>query len=67
MIGTTGDPATPYAAAQALAKGFAHATLLTRQGEGHAAFGSGNTCISQAMDAYLTDGTEPATGTSCAQ
>ncbi len=67
VIGTTGDPATPYAAAQNLAKGFANATLLTREGEGHAAFGSGNTCIDQALDAYLTAGTMPAAGTTCAK
>ncbi|MDH6135975.1 pimeloyl-ACP methyl ester carboxylesterase [Kitasatospora sp. MAA4] len=66
VIGTTDDPATPYAAAQNLAKGFANATLLTREGEGHAAFGSGNACVNQALDAYLVNGTMPAPQTSCA-
>ncbi|MFJ8470776.1 alpha/beta hydrolase [Kitasatospora sp. NPDC094011] len=65
VVGTTGDPATPYASAEQLAKGFAKATLLTRVGEGHGAFGKGNTCIDQAMAAYLTDGTMPADGTRC--
>ncbi|MBD0694519.1 alpha/beta hydrolase [Streptomyces sp. CBMA123] len=65
VVGTTGDPATPYSSAEKLAKGFARATLLTRVGEGHGAFGKGNTCIDQAMDAYLTDGTLPAEGTRC--
>ncbi|MBV2154339.1 alpha/beta hydrolase [Kitasatospora sp. SUK 42] len=65
VVGTTSDPATPYASAEALAKGFAKATLLTRVGEGHGAFGKGNACIDQAMEAYLTEGTMPAVGTRC--
>ena len=65
VVGTTDDPATPYAAAVSLAKGFAKATLLTRVGEGHAAFGSGNVCVNDAMDAYLISGTMPAAGTRC--
>ncbi|WP_051830237.1 MULTISPECIES: alpha/beta hydrolase [Streptomyces] len=65
VVGSTGDPATPYASAESLAKGFADATLLTRVGEGHGAFGKGNACIDRAMEAYLTDGTMPAPGTRC--
>ncbi|MEV7020983.1 alpha/beta hydrolase [Kitasatospora sp. NPDC093558] len=65
VVGSTGDPATPYAAAEALAKGFANATLLTRVGEGHAAFGKNNACIDQALETYLTAGTMPAAGTRC--
>ncbi|MGA5820483.1 alpha/beta hydrolase [Kitasatospora sp. NPDC094028] len=65
VVGSTGDPATPYASAEALAKGFANATLLTRVGEGHGAFGKGNACIDKAMAAYLTEGTMPAAGTRC--
>ncbi|MGW3044879.1 alpha/beta hydrolase [Kitasatospora sp. NPDC001159] len=66
VVGSTGDPATPYAAAENLAKGLAHATLLTREGEGHGAFGRGNTCIDAAYEAYLVAGTMPAPGTRCA-
>ncbi|MFJ2776191.1 alpha/beta hydrolase [Kitasatospora sp. NPDC087315] len=65
VVGTTGDPATPYAAAETLAKGFANATLLTLTGEGHGAFGKGNVCVDRAMEAYLTEGTLPAAGTRC--
>ncbi|MFJ8626839.1 alpha/beta hydrolase [Kitasatospora sp. NPDC093550] len=65
VVGTTGDPATPYASAESLAKGFANATLLTRVGEGHGAFGKGNVCIDRALEAYLTEGTMPAAGTRC--
>ncbi|WP_354644588.1 alpha/beta hydrolase [Kitasatospora camelliae] len=65
VVGTTGDPATPYAAAEKLAQGFANATLLTREGEGHGAFGKGNACIDAALSAYLVSGTVPAAGTRC--
>ncbi|MFD7448879.1 alpha/beta hydrolase [Kitasatospora sp. NPDC059827] len=65
VVGTTGDPATPYSSAEKLAQGFAKATLLTRVGEGHGAFGKGSACTDLAMAAYLTDGTMPAEGTRC--
>ncbi|MFF2953214.1 alpha/beta hydrolase [Kitasatospora sp. NPDC057965] len=65
VVGTTGDPATPYAAAEKMAQGFASATLLTRVGEGHGAFGSGSGCVDAAYAAYLTEGTLPAAGTKC--
>jgi pimeloyl-ACP methyl ester carboxylesterase len=65
VVGTTDDPATPYQNAVNLAKGFANARLLTRVGEGHAAFGAGNVCIDAAMGAYLVSGTLPADGTRC--
>ncbi|MFJ4093567.1 alpha/beta hydrolase [Kitasatospora sp. NPDC089913] len=65
VAGSTGDPATPYAAAESLAAGFANATLITRVGEGHGAFGKNNGCIDAAYAAYLTEGTLPAPGTKC--
>ncbi|GAA1409644.1 alpha/beta hydrolase [Kitasatospora putterlickiae] len=65
VVGTTGDPATPYTWSEKMAQGFAGATLLTRVGEGHGAFGSGNGCIDAAYAAYLTEGTLPAAGTKC--
>ncbi|WP_286158182.1 alpha/beta hydrolase [Streptomyces sp. CB03911] len=67
VVGSTGDPATPYAAAESLAKGFAAATLLTREGEGHGAFGKDNGCIDAALEAYLVNGVPPAAGTRCAR
>ncbi|MCF2529246.1 alpha/beta hydrolase [Yinghuangia soli] len=65
VIGTTGDPATPYAASERLAAGFENATLLTLEGEGHTAYGRGNACIDAAVDAYLTQGKMPAEGKRC--
>jgi len=51
IVGTTGDPATPYEQAQALAE-LLGGRLLTLRGEGHTAYGS-NSCISSLVDAYL--------------
>ena len=53
MIGTTGDPATPYAWAVKLAADLASGVLLTRIGEGHTAYGGKSACIDAAVDAYL--------------
>jgi pimeloyl-ACP methyl ester carboxylesterase len=65
VIGTTGDPATPYESAEALADQLESAVLLTRKGDGHTAYLSGNACITKAVDRYLVDGTAPEDGTTC--
>ena len=52
VIGTTGDPATPYEQAVSLAELLDGAKLLTLKGEGHTAYGD-NTCINSLVDAYL--------------
>ncbi len=65
VVGTTRDPATPYESAQALASQLESGVLLTRDGDGHTAYLSGNTCIREAVDAYLLDGTVPAENTTC--
>ena len=39
--------------------------LLTRDGDGHTAYLSGNQCIVQAVDEFLIGGAVPASGTSC--
>ena len=52
VIGTTGDPATPYQQAVSLAEILDGAKLLTLKGEGHTAYGD-NTCINTLVDAYL--------------
>src|SRR5262249_18392240 len=67
VIGTTGDPATPYAGAQAMAARIQGSDLLTFESTEHTAYGRGiSTCIDDAVDAYLLDGTLPAPGTRCA-
>ena len=65
VIGTTNDPATPYAWAQSLSTTLSSAVLLTYEGEGHTAYGTANACLNDVVDAYLTDGTVPADGKRC--
>ena len=65
VVGTTNDPATPYAWAQSLSKLLSSGVLLTYKGEGHTAYGVANDCLNGAVDAYLLDGTVPADGTRC--
>ena len=66
VIGTTGDPATPYAGAQATVQKVAGSSLLTYDATEHTAYGSGRSgCIDDAVDRYLVDLTMPAPGTHC--
>ncbi|GAA2097748.1 alpha/beta hydrolase [Kitasatospora saccharophila] len=64
VVGSTGDPATPYAWSEKLASGFANATLLTRDGDGHTAYNK-STCIKDAVNGFLVNGVMPAAGTHC--
>ncbi|MFK5688648.1 alpha/beta hydrolase [Ornithinimicrobium sp. LYQ92] len=65
VVGTTGDPATPYQWAEGLAETLDSGVLLSYQGEGHTAYGRSNDCIDDAVDAYLLEGTVPEDGTTC--
>lgn len=64
VIGTTGDPATPYAWAVALANQLTSGVLLTRKGEGHTAYGR-STCVTGLVDTYLLTLAVPKAGTVC--
>ncbi len=64
VIGSTGDPATPYAWAKALAQQLPRATLLTRTGPGHTAYRK-SSCIRTWADRYLQTLHMPPTGTVC--
>ena len=64
IIGTTRDPATPYAGAQDLAARLAGSRLLTFASTEHTAF-TKSRCIDTAVDAYLLHGTLPAVGRRC--
>jgi pimeloyl-ACP methyl ester carboxylesterase len=64
VVGSTFDPATPYAWAQALASQLQSGVLVTRDGDGHTGyFVSG--CVQDAADGYLTDLTVPKDGLVC--
>ncbi len=65
VIGTTGDPATPYEWAKSLAGQLSSGRLLTWDGQGHTAYGRGSTCIARAVESYLVGGVVPANGTTC--
>ncbi|MFB8304587.1 alpha/beta hydrolase [Kitasatospora purpeofusca] len=65
VVGTTGDPATPYEDAQSLAAQLPGGMLLTLKGAGHTAYGRGNACVDGAVDGYLTGLTPVAPGTTC--
>lgn len=64
VIGTTGDPATPFEQAEAVAAGLADGHLLVWEGEGHTAY-SASDCIQERVTAYLVDGALPADGERC--
>jgi pimeloyl-ACP methyl ester carboxylesterase len=64
LVGGTGDPATPYAWAQAVNRQLAGSVLLTRNGNGHTSYDA-STCAHAAIDAYLINLTLPAAGTVC--
>jgi pimeloyl-ACP methyl ester carboxylesterase len=64
VVGSTGDPITPYSWAQALASELEQGVLLTRVGDGHTAYGA-SSCIRTYVDAYLIALTPPPGGVRC--
>ncbi|MFF1650300.1 alpha/beta hydrolase [Streptomyces sp. NPDC058240] len=66
VVGTTGDPATPYEGARKMADelGKGVGIMLTNKGEGHGAYG-GNSCVTSTVDAYFLDGMVPEDGKTC--
>ena len=65
VVGTTGDPATPYAWSKSLAEQLDSGQLLTWEGNGHTAYGGDASCVNDAVDAYLISGTMPEKGLTC--
>lgn len=65
VIGTTRDPATPYEWAVSLAEVLESGVLISYDGDGHTAYGRSNTCVDDAVDAYLIEGTVSDDGLSC--
>jgi len=64
VIGTTGDPATPYEYAKSMADQLSSAVLVTFNGEGHLAYGQSG-CVKSLVDAYLVRNQVPLDGTRC--
>ncbi|WP_443076347.1 alpha/beta hydrolase [Streptomyces sp. NBC_01716] len=69
VIGNTGDPATPFAGAQAMAKalGKGVGVELVYEGQGHGSYNSGSKCVQNAVNGYLLDNKVPKNGTVCRQ
>lgn len=66
LLGTTGDPATPYAWAKAAAKRLPKSRLLTVKGEQHTAYSAqASSCTRGIVDTYLLAGKLPARGAKC--
>lgn len=65
VVGTTTDPATPYAWSQALVGLLSDAVLVTRNGDGHTGYNKGNSCVDNAVDSFLLRGTVPASDPNC--
>jgi pimeloyl-ACP methyl ester carboxylesterase len=64
VIGSTGDPATPYQESVDVAKTLVHGVLITRVGEGHTGYRS-SSCVRSLVDSYLLRLTVPPSGVRC--
>jgi len=65
VIGTTNDPATPYEWSESLADQLEEGVLITRVGEGHTGYNKGNSCVDDAVEAFLLDDVVPEDGLRC--
>jgi pimeloyl-ACP methyl ester carboxylesterase len=64
VVGTKGDPATPYEQTPALANMLGVGVVLTWDGEGHTAYPQ-TRCITNAVNEYLINLTVPPVGQTC--
>ena len=65
VVGTTGDPATPYEWAVSLAEQLSSGVLLTHEGFVHTAYRKDVDCVDEVVDRYLIDGEPPEDGLVC--
>ena len=65
VVGTTNDPATPYKWAKTVAATLENGHLITYRGEGHTAYNKSNSCVNDAVDNFLVDGTVPTSDPQC--
>jgi pimeloyl-ACP methyl ester carboxylesterase len=59
IIGTTGDPATPYEWAQGLNKILTNSVLISLTGDGHTGQGQGNKCVDGQVDDFYLENKSP--------
>jgi hypothetical protein len=60
VVGTTGDPATPYQWSVALADQLSQGVLVTYRGDGHTVYRTGsNGCVRKVVNAYLISAAAP--------
>ena len=69
VIGTTGDPATPYQWAQHVSTLLENGHLITYHGNGHTAYNKNTTpadqCVNTAVDNFFVHGTVPTSDPQC--
>jgi hypothetical protein len=65
VIGTTGDPATPYPWSEEMADALAGSVLVTVEGDGHTALLRAGDCVEQVAVSYLVDLEVPDGGVAC--
>lgn len=65
VVGTRGDPATPFSWARSLATELGNARLVAFDGTTHTATLNGSPCLDRVITRYLVDGRAPADGTTC--
>lgn len=64
VVGTTGDPATPYAWAKQMNRQLRSSVLITYSGEGHLAYGKSR-CVQALVRGYLVEGRVPPANSRC--
>jgi pimeloyl-ACP methyl ester carboxylesterase len=65
VIGTTNDPATPYASSVKLADELESGVLITYNGEGHTVYGNGVACIDDVVDDFFVKDVVPSSDPDC--
>ncbi|MFJ5552648.1 alpha/beta hydrolase [Streptomyces sp. NPDC093225] len=64
LVGTRGDPATPYRWTEETAARLGNVTVVDHKGDGHTGYGA-SACVRDKVNAYLVDGTLPHGTRSC--
>lgn len=65
VIGTSNDPATPYANAVSLSEQLSSGVLISYEGEGHTIYAQGVACVDDTVDQYFLEGVVPESDPKC--